>query len=74
MENQRKNKLSEKRNKIIYQEFEKLFNNDGLRMDVIYSKLSEKWFLSTAMIGRIVVAQAKIIREQKEAQNKETIN
>ncbi|MBU0695956.1 MAG: hypothetical protein KKE39_05455 [Bacteroidetes bacterium] len=70
MENQKKSKLSEKRNEKIYQEFENLFNDKGLRIDVIYNKLSERYFISASRIGKIVVEQAKKIRELKEIESK----
>ncbi|WP_316777769.1 hypothetical protein [Pedobacter antarcticus] len=49
----------EDRNKIIYKEFERLFNVKGLRVDVIYGQLAGKFYLSEQSIQKIVLKQAK---------------
>jgi N-glycosylase/DNA lyase len=68
-------KLLDKRNEKMYKEFEAYFNNDGLRMDVIYKKLSEKYYLGVSRIAKIIVEQAKKIRDKKSLlNNKESIN
>ncbi len=53
-------KLS-KRNEQIFKQFEKMFNVDGLRIDVIYSRLSDKYFLSSQSIQKIVLNHARSI-------------
>jgi hypothetical protein len=54
-----------KRDLSIYSEFERLFNEKGLRIEVIYKKLSLKYFLSEQSIQKIVLNQAKIKQSRK---------
>jgi len=49
------------RDKIIFKEFEMLFNIKGLRMEVIYARLSVKFYLSEQSIQKIVLKTAKTI-------------
>lgn len=52
------NPLLDKRDQNILADFSKYFNK-GLRPDVIYKKLSQKYFLSESTVTRIIQKQAK---------------
>lgn len=54
----RKREILKKRDHSIFQEFERLFNK-GYRIDVINTRLSEKFFLAPETIQKIVLKQAR---------------
>ena len=49
-----KRKILQKRNAKIFNEFKKLFNEKGLRLGVINSRLSERYFLAPETIEKII--------------------
>ncbi|HTK20407.1 MAG TPA: hypothetical protein VL442_12855 [Mucilaginibacter sp.] len=57
----RKERL-EKRNQKIYKDFDKMFNKDLIRPDVIYNRLADTYTLTPETVARIVSNQA---RQQK---------
>lgn len=49
----------EKRDNRIFKDFKKMFNKDGLRIDVIHNRLGEVFFLAPDTIQKIVLKEAR---------------
>lgn len=52
-----------RRNKLIAEEFSRLFFEEGKREDVIFNELSERYFLSPQTVYRIVLEQQKEVEK-----------
>jgi hypothetical protein len=46
------------RNQLIYELFYTMFNDDGLRLEIIHERLAERFYLSEQSVQKIILKQA----------------
>lgn len=56
---------ADRRNKEIFKRFETMFNDDGLRCDIIYKRLAPLFYLSEQSIQKIVLKEAHRIKSAR---------
>jgi hypothetical protein len=60
-----KREHKERRNRRIFEDYSKLFTK-GFRVDVIYQKLEDKYFLDQGTIYRIILEKKGVLEENNQ--------
>jgi Mor family transcriptional regulator len=55
--------LQNKRNQAIFNEYAEMWGKQGMREDLIFEKLSEKYFLCRDTVYRIILKQSKTAKQ-----------